>query len=100
MKPNSITFQIWLQFLKQAVKMQQNGNISNKLETWLETPDTSNNIWNKYFDKEREKLIIKKDFSYDAHPLISIEQLTSFFQSAKETTWGIVPTTEIPATIT
>ena len=60
MKPNSTTFQIWLRFLKHAFKMQNNGNISNKLEIWLETPDTSDNIWNNYFDKEREKLIIKK----------------------------------------
>ena len=99
MKPNSITFQIWLRFLKHAFKMEQNGNKSNKLEIWRETPDTSGNIWNNYFDKEREKLIIKKDVTYEAHRLISVERLTSFFQLAKKT-WGIVPTTAIPATIT
>ena len=80
--------------------MQNNGNISNKLEIWLETPDTRDNIWNNFFDPEREKLIIKKDVTYEAHRLISIERLTSIFQSAKETTWGIVPSTAIPVTIT
>ena len=55
--------------------MQQNGKISKKLETWFKTPDISDNIWNNYFDKEEEKIIIKKNLAYEAHQLISEERL-------------------------
>ena len=99
-QPNKDSFKIWTRFLQRMLGMQNKGIIRNKLGTWLETPSNSENKWTSYYESESSFLCKQSNnLLYDIFPKVLTGRLGSLFSSIRETQWGCVPPTAVPATI-
>ena len=98
-KPNQKTFTVWKNLLLKIVGIQQSGILRNKLGQWLETPETSDNIWSTYYDIETSSLCKYNNSLYEIHPKLQAVRLGSIFSVIRATKWGLLPKTSIPATV-
>ena len=60
-QPNKTTFQVLVKFLQQTMGMQQSGTKKDQLGNWIQKPSTSDNIWNIYNGRHRNRVSLQKE---------------------------------------